>query len=56
MVLCITIKTVKTFTEKNSINVVANIFKKSVFSITEILIEFFLKRYYEAGELMLYLG
>lgn len=52
-----TIRTVKTFTEKKkSINVVANIFKKSVFSITEILIEFFLKRYYEAGEPMLYLG
>lgn len=52
MIVCITVKIVKKFTEK-SINVIASIFKKSVFNVSETLMEFFFFKFYEVGEPML---
>ena len=56
MIVCITVKTVKKFTGKST-NVVASIFEKSVFNVSETLVGFFFFFFkgYEAGELMLYL-
>ena len=52
MIVCITVKTVKKFTKKST-NVVASIFKKSVFNVSETLLKFFFLKCYEAGEPML---